>query len=695
MRRLIAAAALLSRRPRVAPVPLGPMCSDRSRWSRRGASAGVRPAGRIRARRRGLGQRRYVVFDGSIGGVSGVWRRDLDSGALEQVAGGDAEMPSISADGQEISFTTNEGASLPAITHDQPDSTLSRKRSTSTCATWRCAARRRRAAAQRARVGGANGSAQPLAYGARTRRPGRRRRRALGDQRRRQRGGVRHDRRLRSRLLSRSSNSKNCLPAKRPSPTPRLSGCRARPRKRSDDACQPLPVRLRRSRRGGRRTGRDRPGSGRCLHRAGSSSRTSLPAGMAGSLDQCGRIDRRLDGAGYPRAGADAERRRSGAGLHRAAVAAHRARLGNGHRAGDGWRRPDQPAVHRLRRERVADHPLALDPCQGPFVGPNGGRTHRGLAGSRGAGDFIPRLSEHGNEVAFLSEARLLAEGGDFGGNTKASQATSSSRTCGRASRVQALMPVTEVGPPKSRRRRADPRLRNLRRRRTGGVHHRAHELLARPARVRERPGAQPGMPELFDADLRDGTLTRVTHGYAGGPANSLTTPTPRKKTPMGRKSSALARSRHRSPPRGRARLHLDRRQPGLRGRQHAPARILLGGTPTEATSSSWNPSSSNGCPRRSTFPGAHDGYRACVEAGRDRALALQRQRAPLRRGAGRGDAGGRAGRRRRCRIRSTARRARHVAASRARRRPRRGGARQSHRTPPAPQSRMPPPANW
>jgi hypothetical protein len=51
---------------------------------------------------------RYVAFAGSFGGVSGVWRRDLESGVVEQVAGGDAALPSISEDGQYVSFTTNE-----------------------------------------------------------------------------------------------------------------------------------------------------------------------------------------------------------------------------------------------------------------------------------------------------------------------------------------------------------------------------------------------------------------------------------------------------------------------------------------------------------------------------------------------------------------------------------------------------------
>jgi hypothetical protein len=68
------------------------------------------------------GDGRYVVFDGSIGGIRGVWRRENRAGGnLEQVAGGDAELPSISQSGQYVSFTTNEGATLATITDGLPD----------------------------------------------------------------------------------------------------------------------------------------------------------------------------------------------------------------------------------------------------------------------------------------------------------------------------------------------------------------------------------------------------------------------------------------------------------------------------------------------------------------------------------------------------------------------------------------------
>jgi len=54
------------------------------------------------------GNGEYVAFDGSFGGLTGVWRRDLATGAIEAVAPGDSELPSISASGRYISFTSTE-----------------------------------------------------------------------------------------------------------------------------------------------------------------------------------------------------------------------------------------------------------------------------------------------------------------------------------------------------------------------------------------------------------------------------------------------------------------------------------------------------------------------------------------------------------------------------------------------------------
>jgi len=66
------------------------------------------------------GNGRYVAFVGRFGGEPGIWRRDLLTGAVEQVAPGVSTMPSISANGRYVSFTTNEQL-VPADTNKGPD----------------------------------------------------------------------------------------------------------------------------------------------------------------------------------------------------------------------------------------------------------------------------------------------------------------------------------------------------------------------------------------------------------------------------------------------------------------------------------------------------------------------------------------------------------------------------------------------
>jgi hypothetical protein len=73
------------------------------------------------------GDGRYVAFDGYFDGQTGVWRRDLQTGEIEPVAvgepetpAGSAELPSISENGQYISFTTLAQLS-PYDTNTGPD----------------------------------------------------------------------------------------------------------------------------------------------------------------------------------------------------------------------------------------------------------------------------------------------------------------------------------------------------------------------------------------------------------------------------------------------------------------------------------------------------------------------------------------------------------------------------------------------
>ena len=67
------------------------------------------------------GDGRYVAFDGSYGGRRGVFRRDLQTGAVATVAEGDAVLPSISANGRYISFTTTARLDPTNDTNEAPD----------------------------------------------------------------------------------------------------------------------------------------------------------------------------------------------------------------------------------------------------------------------------------------------------------------------------------------------------------------------------------------------------------------------------------------------------------------------------------------------------------------------------------------------------------------------------------------------
>lgn len=67
------------------------------------------------------GDGRYVAFDGSYGGRRGVFRRDLQTGAVATVAEGDAVLPSISRDGRYISFTTTARLDPTNDTNEAPD----------------------------------------------------------------------------------------------------------------------------------------------------------------------------------------------------------------------------------------------------------------------------------------------------------------------------------------------------------------------------------------------------------------------------------------------------------------------------------------------------------------------------------------------------------------------------------------------
>jgi hypothetical protein len=155
------------------------------------------------------------------------------------------------------------------------------------------------------------------------------------------------------------------------------------------------------------------------------------------------------------------------------------------------------------------------DPCQGPFA------TESQGVWSGTAGNAIPQLSANGETVAFVSRAPLLALGSDFGRSAsgEADDLYVANMSEG-LSRTEALRALTQLASGNE----ADPAsaapIVDLAISPDGTqvafATERVQFPLTSPAYV-SPPRTVAGMSELFDADLADETLTRVSVGYEGG----------------------------------------------------------------------------------------------------------------------------------------------------------------------------------
>jgi hypothetical protein len=467
------------------------------------------------------GNGEYVAFDGSLAGVTGVWRRDLRTGALEQVAGGDAEMPSISGDGQYLSFTTNEGKSLPAITDAQPDEAPKQE---AVNVYVRNMALAPGEAGAFTVVSAANGSSEPLTYHS----PG--------------------------TTLGASAAARSAISADGNEVafvTTAVSNLVAYPKLEAEERGRgetPQP-----------HTPADQVAvryieSGttvlvsRCYFECGEAAAAGAAEPVVGK-GQLGAVypGEQLE---FPAIPATGEWPGASLSADGSTVAWMGEELGEQVPALPAetldpnyteplWRRiepgsetatervtggsdPGNPACVASGEGALPATPSALDPCQGPFVAEQGGgNLTTGVWGEpRGIGDFIPRLSADGYTVAFLSEEKLLAEGLDFGrGSTGQPSDLFLADMHPGLTRDQALTPLTEIGPEKLTYSApiADFEI-SAKGEQIAFTTLRTQFPLGIPQYV-NAPASEPGLPELFDVDLRDGTLTRVTHGYAGGPS--------------------------------------------------------------------------------------------------------------------------------------------------------------------------------
>ncbi len=472
----------------------------------------------------------YIVFDGSVGGVEGVWRRATSPGSsFEQVAGGDATLPSVSADGQYVSFTTNEGARLPAITDGQSHSGLPAVeapgvyvRNMDIAADQPCGEPLREECAFTL-ASAKDHSAQSLAYEF----PG------AGEEE-----------------LKFDTTHYGATAAGRSAITADGSEVAFVTTAQSDlagTATPPLQVAVRNL--GTRETSlvsvRFDPATGRpALNEAGEPEPVSL-SGVHGAVwssegppafdtESRGRPEAYQSGS-LPGASISADgstvawlgeqiseqaRTLSEETFEKRYAEPLWRRISGGvqepTRRVTGGSDPENPACQAHPEAHLPSKPSASDPCQGPFATQESGF---GTWNNKEEADVIPRLSANGDYVAFIATVPLTAETGGFGIGGEEYNGDAYRVDMSAPDRDAALTQLTQFASAERSRIATNGNVDDI------GISPDGSQVafttartvfpLGAPAYV-STPAAVPGLVELYDADLADDTLTRVTQGYNG-----------------------------------------------------------------------------------------------------------------------------------------------------------------------------------
>ncbi|HYM54678.1 MAG TPA: hypothetical protein VES97_04905, partial [Solirubrobacteraceae bacterium] len=184
---------------------------------------------------------------------------------------------------------------------------------------------------------------------------------------------------------------------------------------------------------------------------------------------------------------------------------------------------PTNPACAASGEGKLPESQSPSDPCQGPFPSNGPGGLWDG-----GVGDVVPQLSRDGYVVAFLSEATPLALGEDFGkaGNEERNSDVyvvdmRESREGRALSRTGALSVLSELSSGKETDIATNGPIVDLAISPDGSqvafTTQRTVFSLSSLTDV-SVPDPEAGLAELFDIDLANHTLTRVTGGFEGGP---------------------------------------------------------------------------------------------------------------------------------------------------------------------------------
>ena len=470
---------------------------------------------------------RYIVFDGLVGGVPGIWRRATTPGSLlEQVAGGDATLPSISADGRYVSFTTNEGASLPAITDGTAHLQSPQREAPQVYV--RDMGRQPAEADAFTLVSAKNHTTEALTYefpGAseaelqsKTPRYG-----AVAGGR----SAITADGRTVVFVTTAQSN---------------LAGPGTPPLQvavRHLDTEETVLVSVRYD----AETGRPAVDAG-----TGEPEPVPLEEGIYGAVWSkepafsvsaeesvtTGYHLPSLPGASISADGSTvawygsliSEQARTLPGeaelLRKLYAEPLWRRIAGGPteptRRVTGGSEPESAACLAAPEAKLPSIPVAGDPCQGPFAAQTTGGA--GTWNGKEEADYVPRLSADGDYVAFLATAPLSDEPGAFGIGGGDLNVDAYRENMTAPTRASGLTRLTQFASADPNRKSTNAGVTDLAIAADGGqiafTTRRTVFPLGVPAYV-SQPAAVPGLNEVFDADLANDTLTRVTRGYEGG----------------------------------------------------------------------------------------------------------------------------------------------------------------------------------
>ena len=181
-----------------------------------------------------------------------------------------------------------------------------------------------------------------------------------------------------------------------------------------------------------------------------------------------------------------------------------------------GGSEPENPGCLANPEVELPSTPVPGDPCQGPFAA----RTSGGIWNGGENSDYVPRLSANGNYVAFLASAPLISEGAAFGIPGSAFNSDAYREDMTAPTRASGLQRLSQFASGDTTRISTNADVLDL------GISPDGQQVafstrrtafpLGTPAFV-SSPSAVPGLVELFEADVADETLTRVTRGYEGG----------------------------------------------------------------------------------------------------------------------------------------------------------------------------------